>query len=102
MLVTVRMQSLLKRRPLRSLALDSQQCWACVQLKMYPQLLWGAVAMLHTTYVPLFRLVLRLLHSLLSTLNLWNLPCQQVLQAASFTSPAALGTLGPSGTPCIT
>lgn len=69
----------------------------CLQLKMYPQLLWGAVSMLHTTYVPLFHLALRLLHSLLSSLQLWNLPCQQVLQAAAPTRPSGPGIDPPSG-----
>jgi Cell morphogenesis C-terminal len=54
-----------------------------VQVKMYPQLFWGVLACLQAVHVPLFALVLRAFSALLGSLQLWNLPCQQILQASA-------------------
>lgn len=55
------------------------------EVKMYPQLFWGCLALLQTVHVPLFSLVLTVLDALLSRLQLWNLPCQQIIQAGACT-----------------
>lgn len=53
------------------------------EVKMYPQLFWGCFALLQTVHVPIFSLVLAVLDALLSRLQLWNLPCQQIIQAGA-------------------
>jgi hypothetical protein len=53
------------------------------QVKMYPQLFWGSLALLQSVHVPIFALVLEVMDALLSSVQLWNLPCQQILQAAA-------------------
>jgi hypothetical protein len=66
------------------------------EVKMYPQLFWGVLALLQTVHVPVFALVLDVLSALLARLELWNLPTQQILQAgACAPSDAVL----PTGTP---
>lgn len=55
------------------------------EVKMYPQLFWGCLALLQTVHVPVFALVMTVLDALLSRLQLWNLPCQQIMQAGACT-----------------
>jgi hypothetical protein len=65
---------------------------------MYPQLFWGVLALLQTVHMPLFALVLRVFNALLGSLQLWNLPCQQILQVSA---PQPLGDTPPSGVPFL-
>lgn len=53
------------------------------EVNMYPQLFWGCLALLQTVHVPVFALVLVVLDALLCRLQLWNLPCQQIMQAGA-------------------
>lgn len=50
---------------------------------MHPHLFWGVLALLKAVHIPLFVLILRVFNALLGSLQLWNLPCQQILQVAS-------------------
>ena len=64
------------------------------EVKMYPQLFWACLGLLHSVHVPVFALVLEVLNALLARLELWNLPTQQILQAGAcpcllYTSDAA-------------
>jgi hypothetical protein len=63
---------------------------------MHPHLFWGVLALLNAVHIPLFVLILRAFNALLGSLQLWNLPCQQILQVAS-PKPLSNST-PPSGT----
>lgn len=67
------------------------------EVKMYPQLFWACLGLLHTAHMPIYGLVLDVLNALLARLELWNLPTQQILQAGACT--ARDSTL-PSGSLC--
>ena len=54
-----------------------------VQAKMYPHLFWGVLALLQAVHVPLFVLILRVFVAMLGSLQLWNIPCQQILQVSA-------------------
>lgn len=64
---------------------------------MYPQLFWGVLALLQTVHQPLFALALQAFTALLGSLQLWSLPCQQLLQVSAPT--AQPGDPPPAGVP---
>ena len=80
---------MLQRNVLASSLLDTLRV---LQVKMYPQLFWGVLALLHTVHVPLYVLVLQVFTALMRSLQLWNLPCQHILQASA---PAPRSELAP-------
>lgn len=67
----------------------------CVQVKMYPHLFWGVLALLQAVHVPLFALILRVVNAMLGSLQLWNIPCQQILQVSA--PQPLLGAPAPAG-----